>query len=156
MAAHQVPPSLGFSRQEHWSGVPLPSPTLIQTLGIYIFNFYYVRFFVLGASMSERQLLIFHPPNPALLTSSLARRSKSAKLGLHGVTGQLTYIKIQLSIQHFGLNPQFRTLVFTLSSFFITALYQIKLSPVFSIPLAHHSLQMTPPPLYLLFLILPV
>ena len=25
-AAHQAPPSLGFSRQERWSGVPLPSP----------------------------------------------------------------------------------------------------------------------------------
>ena len=24
-AAHQAPPSLGFSRQEQWSGVPLPS-----------------------------------------------------------------------------------------------------------------------------------
>ena len=24
-AAHQAPPSMGFSRQEHWSGVPLPS-----------------------------------------------------------------------------------------------------------------------------------
>ena len=24
-AAHQAPPSLGFSRQEYWSGVPLPS-----------------------------------------------------------------------------------------------------------------------------------
>ena len=24
-AAHQVPPSMGFSRQEYWSGVPLPS-----------------------------------------------------------------------------------------------------------------------------------
>ena len=27
MAAHQAPPSLGFSRQEHWSGLPFPSPT---------------------------------------------------------------------------------------------------------------------------------
>ena len=26
MAAHQAPPPLGFSRQEHWSGLPLPSP----------------------------------------------------------------------------------------------------------------------------------
>ena len=26
MAAHQAPPSLGFSRQEHWSGLLLPSP----------------------------------------------------------------------------------------------------------------------------------
>ena len=24
-AAHQAPPSMGFSRQEYWSGVPLPS-----------------------------------------------------------------------------------------------------------------------------------
>ena len=26
-AAHQAPPSMGFSRQECWSGLPLPSPT---------------------------------------------------------------------------------------------------------------------------------
>ena len=26
-AAHQAPPSKGFSRQEYWSGVSLPSPT---------------------------------------------------------------------------------------------------------------------------------
>ena len=26
VAAHQAPLSLGFSRQEHWSGLPLPSP----------------------------------------------------------------------------------------------------------------------------------
>ena len=25
MAAHQAPPSLGFSRQEYWGGLPLPS-----------------------------------------------------------------------------------------------------------------------------------
>ena len=25
--AHQAPPSMGFSRQEYWSGVPLPSPS---------------------------------------------------------------------------------------------------------------------------------
>ena len=26
MAAHQAPPSLGFYRQEHWSGLPFPPP----------------------------------------------------------------------------------------------------------------------------------
>ena len=32
-AAFQVPPSMGFSRQEYWSGVPLPSPlSLIMSL----------------------------------------------------------------------------------------------------------------------------
>ena len=25
-AAYQAPPSMGFARQEYWSGVPLPSP----------------------------------------------------------------------------------------------------------------------------------
>ena len=27
-AAYQAPPSMGFSRQEYWSGVPLPSPMI--------------------------------------------------------------------------------------------------------------------------------
>ena len=27
-AAYQAPPSMGFSRQGYWSGVPLPSPTI--------------------------------------------------------------------------------------------------------------------------------
>jgi len=30
MAAHQALPSLGFSRQEHWSGLPFPSPAAIH------------------------------------------------------------------------------------------------------------------------------
>ena len=29
-AAYQAPPSMGFSRQEYWSGVPLPSPDLLN------------------------------------------------------------------------------------------------------------------------------
>ena len=29
--AHQVSPSMGFSRQEYWSGVPLPSPVKMLT-----------------------------------------------------------------------------------------------------------------------------
>ena len=31
-AAHQAPPSMGFSRQEYWSRVPLPSPLLKPSL----------------------------------------------------------------------------------------------------------------------------
>ena len=30
-AAHQAPLSMGFSRQEYWSGVPLPSPAELTT-----------------------------------------------------------------------------------------------------------------------------
>ena len=39
MTAHQAPPSLGFSRQEHWSGLPFPQipripPNVFQTSGL--------------------------------------------------------------------------------------------------------------------------
>ena len=33
-AAHQAPPSLGFSRQKHWSGLPFPSPGDLPNPGI--------------------------------------------------------------------------------------------------------------------------
>ena len=32
-AAYQAPPSIGFSRQEYWSGVPLPSPLAERMIG---------------------------------------------------------------------------------------------------------------------------
>ena len=32
--AHQAPPSMGFSRQEYWSGLPFPSPGDLPDLGI--------------------------------------------------------------------------------------------------------------------------
>ena len=38
-AAHQAPPSMGFSRQEYWSGVPLPSPKVILVLFFLLFFF---------------------------------------------------------------------------------------------------------------------
>ena len=34
-AAHQAPPSMGFSKQEYWSGVPLPSPVVYIYYPIY-------------------------------------------------------------------------------------------------------------------------
>ena len=35
MAAHQAPPSLRFSRQEHWNGLPYPSPPSILIFSKY-------------------------------------------------------------------------------------------------------------------------
>ena len=32
--AHQIPPSMGFSRQEHWGGLPFPSPGDLPNPGI--------------------------------------------------------------------------------------------------------------------------
>ena len=42
MAAHQAPPSLGFSRQEHWSGLPFPSP-MYRSVHIALFNYCIVQ-----------------------------------------------------------------------------------------------------------------
>ena len=33
-AVYQAPPSMGFSRQEYWSGLPFPSPGDLPYLGI--------------------------------------------------------------------------------------------------------------------------
>ena len=36
IAAYQAPPSMGFSRQEYWSGVPLPSPAMWYTWVLFL------------------------------------------------------------------------------------------------------------------------
>ena len=38
--AYQAPPSMGFSRQEYWSRVPLPSPILYYTILYYTILYY--------------------------------------------------------------------------------------------------------------------
>ena len=46
-AAYQAPPSTGFSRQEYWSGLPLPSPpTLTSYHKLWIFNWQYSKCFL--------------------------------------------------------------------------------------------------------------
>ena len=37
-AAYQAPPSMGPSRQEYWSGVPLPSPIIVYNNVLIFFN----------------------------------------------------------------------------------------------------------------------
>jgi len=44
-AAYQAPPSMGFSRQEYWSGVPLPSPIKLLWTFIYkplLWTYYFI------------------------------------------------------------------------------------------------------------------
>ena len=36
---HQAPPSMGFSRQEYWSGLPFPSPLIIDEQNWFNFPF---------------------------------------------------------------------------------------------------------------------
>ena len=39
-AAYQAPPSMGFSRQQYWSGVPLPSPSVLLLTPSSVFYFF--------------------------------------------------------------------------------------------------------------------
>ena len=50
IAAYQAPPSMGFSRQEYWSGVPLPSLLLMAR-----YTYYWVKLFV--SNNDQGQLL---------------------------------------------------------------------------------------------------
>ena len=45
-AAYQAPPSMGFSRQEYWSGVPLPSPLSHAERSKYCYILIYIYPFV--------------------------------------------------------------------------------------------------------------
>ena len=49
--AHQAPPSMGFSRQEYWSGVPLPSPIadLVSSISVHILK---INLLLSGDSLS--------------------------------------------------------------------------------------------------------
>jgi len=50
MAAHQAPPSLGFSREEHWSGLPFSSPKIVWR-GDHLANYCYACFISLNISL---------------------------------------------------------------------------------------------------------
>ena len=69
--AHQTPPSVGFSRQEYWSGVPLPSPGDLPDPGIEP-----------GTPAMRADALPCEPPgNPPFSTLNL----RKSKLGLDRV-----------------------------------------------------------------------
>ena len=56
-AAYQAPPSMGFSRQEYWSGVPLPSPIyMCVCIYIYIYIYAYICAAVHGITKSRTRL----------------------------------------------------------------------------------------------------
>ena len=68
-AAHQAPLSIGFSRQEYWSGLPLPSleevlAEGITNIGQYLLICYkfYMYWFILYSINVRRWLLLFSCP----------------------------------------------------------------------------------------------
>ena len=61
-AAYQVPPSMGFSRQEYWSGVPLPSPFICFSIGFHQLQFY-VGFYCTTTWISHKYIYIQNKTN---------------------------------------------------------------------------------------------
>jgi len=60
--AHQAPLSVGFSRQEYWSGLPFPSPGDLANQGIEPSSALAGRFFKLSHQGSPR-IRKYQPPN---------------------------------------------------------------------------------------------
>ena len=58
-AAYQAPPSMGFSRQEYRSGVPLPSPNMLSRL---VINFLPRSKRLLKSWLQSPSAVILEPP----------------------------------------------------------------------------------------------
>ena len=71
-AAYQAPPSMGFSRQEYWSGLPLPSPPkqLIHIINIIVFFNYIFKLILVDGwdTLSLSRLNLLEKINTCLYT----------------------------------------------------------------------------------------
>ena len=72
-AAHQAPLSVGFSRQEYWSGVPLPSPILGLTSSISV---------ALQVGYTLESPGCYCHPNPTSRDSDLIRMKPDLGMGI--------------------------------------------------------------------------
>ena len=69
--AHQAPPSMGFSRQEHWSGVPSPSPvSAIQQHEWKLYSF--LHSFILKFSLWQNLPLVYQNSKLTFIFNSLS------------------------------------------------------------------------------------
>ena len=100
-AAHQAPLSLGFSRQEHWSGLPLPSPHEllapfnVQHLYIFIFSVMSTHF----SASSTRARTVPSARNRVWLNECMvAVPAPRVTTGLNGSTGRHTQSEFFLTI----------------------------------------------------------
>ena len=80
-AAYQTPPSVGFSRQEYWSGVPLPS---LEGGGANLEHCQYIIITLLNHFLKvlNQRLLILGWWNPLKLSLSLQANSLAQKMYL--------------------------------------------------------------------------
>ena len=58
-AAYQAPPSMGFSRQEYWSGVPLPSPDYISSTYYNDSIIFYYNYYIHSYNIYKYKIMTF-------------------------------------------------------------------------------------------------
>ena len=86
-AAYQAPPSMGFSRQEYWSGVPLPSPhKYIHILYSYIHTHTYIHTNTYNSVNKKTEILPFSITWMDLEGIILSEISQTEKDILHNFT----------------------------------------------------------------------
>ena len=84
-AAHQASPSLGFSRQEHWSGLPFPSPmherekwkwnrSVVSKVYLYVSTHVYSRF--IGGQACRSKTRCWNSTSRWLASSSSVKSSQ--------------------------------------------------------------------------------
>ena len=67
-AAFQAPPSMGFSRQEYWSGVPSPSPDSFSFFFLILFYFLTLQYCIVFAIYQNAQVVSrIYFPSPCFL-----------------------------------------------------------------------------------------
>ena len=74
-AAYQAPPSMGFSRQEYWSGVPLPSPLSLPKINQKAKNLWWKL-------RSWIQLEAYSTPNTKTIISQDSIQSSEASVSI--------------------------------------------------------------------------
>ena len=105
MAAHQTPPSLGFSRQEYWSGLPFPSPSNdrpeLKPTSLHAGE---VSFQVVPERVLSRTILISEQTQEKTLGTAwlLARRDGLTESVTAAVEAEVPALKVELKsrLQH--------------------------------------------------------
>ena len=80
--AHQAPPSLGFSRQEHWSGVPLPSLSTVYSGKIQCRIFQWVPVVTKSWSLPSRSLMEGGSVNSVNLITQISHSNGIIEAGM--------------------------------------------------------------------------
>ena len=95
--SHQAPPSLGFSRQEHWSGLPFPSPMHESEKWKWSCS-------VMSDSLRP------HGLKPTRLLCPWDSPGKSTGVGCHRLLWGSSYVKTKTGLRIMGLSREKKSL----------------------------------------------